>query len=165
MRLNDIASQSLASTRIVIPLPGDSNPYWQDDWVDISCGESILLRALARRVLDFYKIPERSFTAPHPLTFTLIDRKQKRRLLDQDAYFSTLQAKYPEIQMQVVDYAALSLSEQIRISHSTDILAGVHGAGLTHGMFLSPNSTIVEILPPDAQGFWQHGKIPRSPVF
>ena len=82
------------------------------------------------------------------LTLTLADRKDKRRLLNQDVYFAALEAKYPSINMQIVDYAALPLSEQIQISRSTDILVGVYGAGLTHGIFLPPNSTVVEIQPP-----------------
>ena len=30
----------------------------------------------------------------------------------------------------------------------TDVLVGVHGAGMVHTMFMEPNSAVVEIFPP-----------------
>ena len=39
------------------------------------------------------------------------------------------------------------MSDQVRIASECDILAGVHGAGLTHSMFQRPGSALVEIIP------------------
>jgi len=135
-------------SKVVVPLPGGSNPFWQGDWNIIDCGQSALLKAFSKRVIDFYKIPSMSSPADSRLNITFIDRKSKRRLLHKEAYFEQVRIRYPQVNIQVVDYASLSFADQVQVSHSTDILVGVHGAGLTHGMFLPPNSAIVEILPP-----------------
>jgi protein O-GlcNAc transferase len=50
-----------------------------------------------------------------------------------------------------VDLAGLSFEAQIQIIHKTDILLSVHGAGLTHSMFLKAGSVVVEILPEDVK--------------
>lgn len=147
VRLNETSSHDLSPT-LLMPLPGGSNPFWQGDWVDISCGKSELLETYSRRVLEFYNISDSPPRSERPLTLTWVDRKHKRRLVDKDIYWAALKAKYPSINMQLVDFATMPLSEQIQIGHSTDIFAGIHGAGLTHGMFMPPNSTLVEILPP-----------------
>ncbi|KYG48203.1 glycosyltransferase family 61 protein [Acidomyces richmondensis BFW] len=157
VRLREIPSSiNLGSTCLVVPLPGGSNPFWHGDWTNISCGESELLKKFSRRVLDFYNITTNYDTpSEKPLTITFVDRQEKRRLLYKDQYVQSLRSQYPDINIQLVDFASIPLIEQIQIAHSTNILVGVHGAGLTHGMFLMPNSTVVEILPPklDHHGF------------
>jgi EGF domain-specific O-GlcNAc transferase len=147
-RLTEISSNDTEPTNIVVPLPGGSNPLWHGDWTNITCGQSELLKTFSKRVLDFYNIPVRpeTFLWKLPLTITFIDRKQQRSLLNQTEHLSALQAAHPNTKIQTIDFAAMPLADQIRAVPSSDILVGVHGAGLTHGMFLQPHSTLVEIL-------------------
>jgi protein O-GlcNAc transferase len=65
-----------------------------------------------------------------------------------EEYLARLQEDFPLVKVQSFDFASMSYKEQLEIVQDTDILAGVHGAGLTHGMFLPPGSVMVEILPP-----------------
>ncbi len=50
--------------------------------------------------------------------------------------------------VQIVDMAALSVQEQIEIAHSSSLLAGIHGAGFAHTMFMAPMSTVIECYSP-----------------
>ncbi|KAK4979382.1 hypothetical protein LTR42_001885 [Elasticomyces elasticus] len=145
VRLSDIAHTVVG--KMVIPLPGGSNPIWEGDWVDLPCNQSVLLKMFSQRVLDFYKVRTDS-TKHTSLTLTMIDRKTTRILSNQDSLFSALQARFPDVTMRLVDFSQLPFREQLQVAHSSDILVGVHGAGLTHAMFLKPSSSIVEILPP-----------------
>ncbi|KAK5689534.1 hypothetical protein LTR97_012874 [Elasticomyces elasticus] len=145
VRLSDLAHTVVG--KMVIPLPGGSNPIWEGDWVDLPCNQSVLLKTFSLRVLDFYKVRTDS-TKHTSLTLTMIDRKTTRMLFDQDSLFTALQARFPDVTMRLVDFSKLSFRQQLQIARSSDILVGVHGAGLTHGMFLKPSSSIVEILPP-----------------
>jgi len=49
--------------------------------------------------------------------------------------------------LEVVDFEHLSSPQQLRIIRETDLLIGIHGAGLTHTMFLPPGAALFEILP------------------
>lgn len=148
LRLKDL-SQGTQLENIIVPLAGASNPVWQGDWDIHACGQSELLRAFVHRVLDFYHID--ASTPPHSgdIVLTFIDRRDSRRLIDQDSYLEHLRARTPHVKVQGVDLAAVSFSEQLEIIRQTDVLVGVHGAGLTHGLFLPPESVMVEILPED----------------
>lgn len=42
---------------------------------------------------------------------------------------------------------SLSLRKQLTLILNTDILIGMHGAGLTHALFLPPGSSIIELFP------------------
>jgi protein O-GlcNAc transferase len=161
---------------MIIPLPGGSNPMWEGDWVDIPCNGSSLLRVFSERVLNYYNIPVKR-PKRKQLTLTLIDRGSSRRLRDQETYLPVLRQRFPDVKIELVDFAGLSLPAQIRLVRSTDLLVGVHGAGLTHALFLPKESTVVEILPPrvDYKGFAnvakllshhyhsRHGNDPRDP--
>ena len=141
------ADTVLDKENIVIPLPGGSNPFWQGDWKVHSCEQSELLRVFSQRVLGFYQLEADAQADDRPLTLVFIDRRGTRRLMEKGRYFSILKSKFPALNVEVVDFAELSMLEQLQLVRRTDILVGVHGAGLTHGMFLQPGSTMVEILP------------------
>ncbi|KAK4992550.1 hypothetical protein LTR50_001092 [Elasticomyces elasticus] len=140
--------------KVVVPLPGGSNPIWGGDWVELHCEHSAIINALVNRILDFYDIPH-SPPERATLTLTLIDRRNQRLLDNQDHLFAVLQKTFPTVKVQLVDFAQLPFREQVETVRKTDILVGVHGAGLTHELFLPSNSSVVEILPPtcDYKGF------------
>ncbi|MCJ1478537.1 hypothetical protein MMC13_007217 [Lambiella insularis] len=85
--------------------------------------------------------------AREPLVLTFIDRKEKRRLIDKNLYIEKLRLKYPAIDIQMIDFADLPFKEQLKVAYRSDILVGVHGAGLTHSLFQQSGSAIVEIIP------------------
>lgn len=59
-------------------------------------------------------------------------------------------AQLPNIELHIVDFAALSFKEQIKIVAQTDILLGVHGNGLSHTLFLPPGATLIELFPKES---------------
>ena len=147
IKLSDLGAESPSLGNVIVPLAGGSNPMWSGDWELHSCDHSELLRVFTKRVLDFYNVNDEPLAADRPLVLTFIDRKEKRLLVNKEEYISILKSKFPAVKIELVDFAAFSFTEQLKIIRRTDILVGVHGAGLTHGMFMPPGSTMVEILP------------------
>ncbi|KAH9220726.1 DUF563 domain protein [Leptodontidium sp. 2 PMI_412] len=145
VRWKDV-SESTKVENIIIPLAGGGNPYWQGDWEINQCERSPLLHTFAHRVLDLYNIKA---WAPHEgdIVLTFIDRKKTRRLIDNQSLLDELKTKVPHLKIQIIDFGSISFEQQLRTIRQTDILVGVHGAGLTHGMFLREGSVMVEILP------------------
>lgn len=164
---------------IIIPLPGGSNPLvgtpteissrfiptvrrrdsnidqWQGDWEPNSCESSELLRTFSWRVRQFYEITEtRDKEHQNKVIVTIIARRGSRKLVGMDERVAVLKDRYTHAKIQVVDLEELSFAAQIQLVHNSDVLAGVHGAGLTHGLWMKSGSTMVEILP---EGFNHKG--------
>ncbi|KAK1759831.1 hypothetical protein QBC47DRAFT_373146 [Echria macrotheca] len=143
-----------AEQRIIVPLAGAANPFWQNDWEVRDCTQSALLRVFARRVFRHYNItpPPKKETNPAALRVTFLDRSgaSSRNLRGQQSLLESLKRKFEGIEVTAVDFAAIPFEEQLRIIQRTDVLVGVHGAGLTHTMFLRDGVTaVVEIQPRD----------------
>ncbi|PRY12927.1 uncharacterized protein DUF563 [Kineococcus rhizosphaerae] len=68
---------------------------------------------------------------------------QVRRLLNADAVLEALARRG----FEVVDPAALSITEEARTFAEADIVVGVHGAGLTNLVFCRPGASVVELTP------------------
>ena len=70
-----------------------------------------------------------------------------------NAHVSALRERFSHapISIRTIDLAALTFEEQLHIARNTDVLVGVHGAGLTHSLFLKPGAAVVEIMPHDVQ--------------
>lgn len=155
VRLKELMAKHVAGTpsvgpetNIIIPLAGASNPLWQNDWDVRDCTSAPTLHVFARRVLNFYRIedPPRN---PDQIVVTFIDRKESRRLKDQESLFAALREEIPHIKLSVVDFAAIPFAEQLRVIRDTDVLVGVHGAGLTHTMFMREKTGVVLELQPE----------------
>ncbi|KAE8141235.1 hypothetical protein BDV38DRAFT_237599 [Aspergillus pseudotamarii] len=147
LRLHDLnPNLSIEPQNLIIPLAGGSNPLWQGDWEPHSCKDSPLLRTFSSRVLDFYGLKERVPEGPE-IVVTFINRTGSRRLTHSEEYLQAVEADIPHTRLQSFDFATMSLERQLDIVRGTDVLVGVHGAGLTHGIFLSQGSSMVEILP------------------
>ncbi|KAI1182217.1 hypothetical protein F5B17DRAFT_201741 [Nemania serpens] len=141
---------------LIVPLAGSSNPFWKEDDQAEQCTNSPILNVFSRRVLDFYGIKDTPFRQKdRPIIVTFVKRQENRRLQNQTHLFAELGRRNPHITVQMVDFAAIPLSEQLRIARETDVLVGVHGAGLTHIMFMRQGAgALVEIQP---QGLDHHG--------
>ncbi|EED14746.1 DUF563 domain protein [Talaromyces stipitatus ATCC 10500] len=154
VRLPDL-STDFNSSLVVVPLPGGSNPIWQADWEPTLCQHSDLLQTFAWRVRQQLNISD-PVKLPDQVVVTIIERQGTRKLIDQHARIEALKKQYQasEVLIQLIDFAVLPLQEQVQIIRGTDVLVGVHGAGLTHGLWLPQRSAMVEILP---EGFQHKG--------
>ncbi|CAN8099741.1 unnamed protein product [Discula destructiva] len=133
----------------ILPLPGGSNHVWRGDWEPNDCGHSELLRTFSRRLLRHFEIAEETESYQDTIVVTFIHRLGTRKLVDTEDHVAALQHRYANghVSIHLVDLAQLPLDEQIRIVRNSDVLAGVHGAGLTHGLWMRERSVMVEILP------------------
>jgi EGF domain-specific O-GlcNAc transferase len=150
-RFHDLKSAELEHENLIVPLAGITNPLWQGDWRPLPCTESELLDAFIARTLDYFGTVTEPGWAKRPIRLTWIDRVSQRRLVGQMDLLTQLKEHFEEtgveIEIQSVDMAAISLAEQVEIARNTDVLVGVHGAGLTHMMWQRPGSAVVEIQP------------------
>ncbi|KKY36794.1 hypothetical protein UCDDA912_g03233 [Diaporthe ampelina] len=159
LRLAELASGADVG-HIIIPLPGGSNPVWQGDWEPNNCDRSELLDTFSRRVLthlntsDHRQDPNAPTRQDEDIVVTFIERRGTRKLVDMDQHVATLQSLYAHTEIRVLDMETLHLAEQVQSVRDSDVLVGVHGAGLAHGMWLRRHSVMVEILP---EGFQYRG--------
>ena len=103
-------------------------------------------------------------------TVTIVNRtgtSHTRQLWNIDSHAEALRESFPGVTVQVLDFAAINLREQISIIRNTDVLLGAMGAGLTHIFFLNEESTIAEIIAPGTHyaGFRNLAKIRQMPYF
>ena len=121
--------------------------------------EVALLEAFAELVVRATGLDPERPRAPGPLRAVLVSRRPapgsravRRALSDEAACLAAL-AALPGVDARTVDLAALSIEAQIELATRTDLLAGVHGAGLTHLLWLPPHAAVLEIDPTGGPGW------------
>jgi protein O-GlcNAc transferase len=139
-------NSSEPATDLIIPLSGGSNTLWQADWVELDCRESALVKSFVSRVLQLYQVPT-PLRKNKEVVAKFIRRTNTRKLINETELVESARKTVPHLNIEIVDFATISFAEQLKIVRETDLLIGVHGAGLTHTMFLPPGSAVVEILP------------------
>ncbi|CAF4118870.1 unnamed protein product, partial [Rotaria sp. Silwood2] len=73
---------------------------------------------------------------------------EKQTLNDLKTMFSN----YSNIHFSFNHFEELTIEEQLNIIIQTDVFIGVHGAGLTHVLFMKPNRALIELVQPPGSG-------------
>ncbi|ETN60228.1 glycosyltransferase [Anopheles darlingi] len=109
------------------------------------CENSGLFHAFSEHVLHRMRIrlakrPDRR------LRITFLSRQTRyRRVLNENELVASI-SDNPDYSVQLVTYGQeMSFAEQLKITRNTDIFIGMHGAGLTHLLFLPKWGTLFEL--------------------
>jgi EGF domain-specific O-GlcNAc transferase len=105
------------------------------------------IRAFSQHAIHRFKIDQNG-PLKNKLRVTFLARgTQYRNIVNQDEIVKHLKKRFKnEIELNVVTYdLKTSFIEQLRNTHNTDIFMSMHGAGLTHLLFLPDWGAVFEV--------------------
>ncbi|KAK2030817.1 hypothetical protein LX32DRAFT_672093 [Colletotrichum zoysiae] len=141
---------------IIVPYAGAANSLWSD-WKPIECTDNTMLRVFVRRIFDFYGIPrQRQRVDGGRIRVNIIVRKGSRQLMGLDTYlFAAVRDKFASLaDVRLVDFEGMPFRAQVELARDTDVLVGMHGAGLTHTMFMEEGRGVLVEIQPDRLCHW-----------
>ncbi|KAF3828994.1 hypothetical protein GH733_003258 [Mirounga leonina] len=110
------------------------------------CQNTGLFRAFSQHVLHRLNITQEG-PKDGKIRVTILARSTEyRKILNQNELVNALKT-VSTLEVQIVDYKykELGFLDQLRITHNTDIFIGMHGAGLTHLLFLPDWAAVFEL--------------------
>ncbi|XP_014343462.1 EGF domain-specific O-linked N-acetylglucosamine transferase isoform X2 [Latimeria chalumnae] len=110
------------------------------------CVSAGIFRAFSEHVLHRLNISQEG-PKNGKIRITLLARSTEyRRILNQDELVNAMKT-ISTFEVRVVDYKYKNIGflDQLRITHNSDIFIGMHGAGLTHLLFLPDWAVIFEL--------------------
>ncbi|XP_072175614.1 EGF domain-specific O-linked N-acetylglucosamine transferase-like [Diadema setosum] len=110
------------------------------------CHGSAMMRAFSQHLLHRLGVAQEGPTRGK-IRVTLLDRKSKHRnIINQDELIAALR-DIPGVEVTVIVYhwRNITFKEQLRNTQNSDIFIGMHGAGLTHLLFLPDWAVIFEL--------------------
>lgn len=137
-----------------------SGPMMQHLDDDEPCYDSALLKRFRLQSLqtilgdemDNNAVAQKETTG---IVITIISRRNyqgrtiQRRWLNEDEIVRLMRERYSglDVKIQSIDFVQLSLAEQMRIVLQSDVLIGMHGAGMVNVIWSRPETLVVEIFP------------------
>ncbi|KAM8930060.1 EGF domain-specific O-linked N-acetylglucosamine transferase [Pelodytes ibericus] len=111
-----------------------------------NCQKTGLFRAFSQHVLHRLNITQDVLKEEKVRVTILIRSTEFRKILNLDELVRALE-KVSIFHVRIVDYKYRDLGflEQLKITHNSDIFIGMHGAGLTHLLFLPDWAVIFEL--------------------
>ena len=126
----------------VFPVVGYGSPFFVDERAD-ECRESELLIAIRQRLLAGYGLLDTPIVAQPRIT--IIHRSDYRGRINDKRLLEDLQKAYGKDSARLVSFEKLTFRKQLELIRATNILIGVHGAGMTHLLWLPRGSAVIEL--------------------
>lgn len=105
---------------------------------------------------DFSRLYRAPGADPDQLTFVSRRMARQRKLENEEELIERLQSALPEAKVRGVALENYSPLEQVKIMSKTRLLVGLHGAGLTHSVFLPQSAGLFELFPGVLHAFRFH---------
>jgi len=108
------------------------------------CERSGLIKAFTQHVLHRLKVPEVARNSSVRVTF-LSRETAHRNVINEEELLEGLAAEPKVTLRRVVFNDKMPFQKQLTLMQNTDILIGMHGAGLTHLLFLPDGAAVFEL--------------------
>jgi protein O-GlcNAc transferase len=127
-------------------LPRMRRGLYYSSTVTPGCRNSGLFKAFSHHIISRMGIKQKRSSGDGLIRVTLLVRKTTyRRILNEDQLVNAMRAD-GAYDVTVVNYdLSIPFLEQLNITHNSDIFIGIHGAGLTHLLFLPDWATVFEL--------------------
>ncbi|KAG4073071.1 hypothetical protein HA402_009490 [Bradysia odoriphaga] len=144
--LKSFRGETVCFRNLVLPLlPRMIFGLYYNTPIVSGCRGSGLFQAFSDHVLHRLQIPLEQPKSDKILRITFLARRTKyRQILNIDELVGEL-AKDDSFQVQNISYEGIPFSQQLEITRNTDIFIGMHGAGLTHLLFLPKWASLFEL--------------------
>lgn len=147
IRLSDFASKKVCfKDAIFSMLPRQRFGLYYNMPLITGCYGSTLFRAFSQHVLHRLNVTQQ-LVQPGKIRVTLLSRKSQYRNILNEADLVGALKTVREYEVRSVQYSLdqLSFTDQLKVTQNSDIFIGMHGAGLTHGLFQPDWGVLMEI--------------------
>lgn len=145
--LATVAGQRVCFTDLVLPLPPRMmfGLYYNTPLIP-GCASSSMFAAFSSFLVSSLDITQLGPVPGSIVRLTLLSRDTKyRRILNEEQLVSALEST-GLYQVHVAKFSpSLPFLSQLSLTHNTDLLAGLHGAGLTHTLLLPDWAQVIEL--------------------
>lgn len=133
------------------------------DYVAFKPKFSAGIQAWYKKFYNLDMIQAKNYNHEHMYVIGFIQRKTSRRWVNlkqvigqcnDEHKFSQIKQTLTKVKNQnkrlqciEISFESLNVSETISVLSTLDILVGIHGSGLTNGIFMRDNATVLELIP------------------
>ncbi|XP_043218563.1 EGF domain-specific O-linked N-acetylglucosamine transferase-like isoform X1 [Amphibalanus amphitrite] len=145
--LNDVIGQRVCFKDVVFPLPPRMifGLFYNTPLVP-GCRQSGLFHAFQRHVLHRLGLPLRRTVADDTVRVVWISRQSRhRRVLNEARILKALRKQQGVEVVKAAFTHATPFVDQVRLVSGSDVLVGLHGAGLTHMLLLPDWGAVFEL--------------------
>lgn len=154
-RLHDYPRDATRFRKLVLVPGGYDSPLFNTGRIEPSRFDDFLSDFVAA-VLEAYGVGDQP--SPDDRVLTFVDRRDDRphprsdgltcrKVDDLELTVALLKRLYPQHRVEVHGFERMPFGQQLRIVRASHVLAGVHGAALSHVLFMRPGSELVEFTP------------------